>query len=227
MRRARHERYASVQELLPLEAIEGDVVRLRDGGCRAILRASSVNFALKSEAEQEAILAAYQRFLNALSYPLQLLVRVVPSDIEAYLARLHGHHTSDGGEAWAALARDHEAFVRRLGRERTLLDRRCYVVVPAEPRLGAAPGLRWPWRRAAQEDERRRDLLVARRQLTARCSELEQGLAACGIRATRLDGDALLELWQATLGGRDAVRAGSLAPATPVLAAPRTGLARA
>lgn len=227
MRRDRHGRYASVQELLPLEAIEGDVVRLRDGGCRAVLRAGSVNFALKSEAEQEAILAAYRRFLNALSYPLQLLVRVVPTDVEAYVARLEGGRTRDRGEVWAALARDHEAFVRRLARERTLLERRCYVIVPAEPRAGVTPGLRWPWRRTARADERRRDQLVARRQLTARCAELEQGLAACGIGATRLDGDALLELWQETLGGRDAGPAWRPPPTTLVLAAVRTGLARA
>ena len=75
--RHRRRRLASVQELLPLDEIAGDVLRLRGGDYRAVLQAGSVNFALKSETEQESILAGYRRFLNGLAYPLQVLVRVV------------------------------------------------------------------------------------------------------------------------------------------------------
>ena len=80
-RRSGREPYASVQEQLPLEEIAGDVLELRSGDARAVLEAGSVNFALKSETEQEAILAGYRRFLNGLDYPLQVLVRVAPADI--------------------------------------------------------------------------------------------------------------------------------------------------
>ena len=73
---------AGVQEQLPLDDVVGDVVLLRSGSARAVLEASSVNFALRSEGEQEAILAGYRRFLHSLDYPLQLLVRVVPADVE-------------------------------------------------------------------------------------------------------------------------------------------------
>ena len=86
----RRGRPASVQEQLPLQEIRDDVVRLRGGEDRAVLETGSVNFALRSEPEQEAILAGYRRFLNGLDYPLQVLVRVVPTDVERYLAGLRG-----------------------------------------------------------------------------------------------------------------------------------------
>ena len=54
-RRHKNQSPASVQEQLPLEAITGDVVRLRSGDYRAVLQTGSVNFALKSELEQEAM----------------------------------------------------------------------------------------------------------------------------------------------------------------------------
>ena len=50
-------RVASAQDLLPLDEIVGDMIRLRGGECRAVLQAGCVNFALKSESEQQAILA--------------------------------------------------------------------------------------------------------------------------------------------------------------------------
>ena len=200
--RSRHSkgrRLASVQELLPLEEIAGDLLRLRGGDYRAVLQAGSVNFALKSEAEQEAILAGYRRFLNGLAYPLQVLVRVVPTDVEGYLAGLRDARA--GTDTLRRLAQDHEAFVRRIARERTLLDRRFYVVVPAG--MDGAferKGLSWPWRRGTGRERLRSDLIAARRKLAFRCGEVNQGLASFGVTTRRLDGEALAALWRATLG---------------------------
>ena len=216
----RHKRNApaSVQEQLPLEAITGDVVRLRSGDYRAVLQTGSVNFALKSEAEQEAILAGYRRFLNALAYPLQVLVRVVPTDVERYLAGLCGSHASRGDTMLRRLAADHEAFVRGIARERTLLDRRFYVIVPAG--MDGSPERRrpgWPWlprRGAAGRQES--DLVAAARRLSFRCGELIEGLGAFGVEARRLDGEQLVGLWRDALGARTAARRGELVP-TPVV----------
>ncbi len=221
--RARH---ASVQATLPLEAIAGDIVRLRGGDCRAILEAGSVNFALKSEAEQEAILAGYRRFLNGLSYPLQLLVRIVPTDVEGYLAGLRGDHRRDGRDATDAsrrLAADHETFVRTVARERSLLDRRCYVIVPAG--TGGTferTGIAWPWRRRKPGREAATQL-ASSRALTFRCAEVAQGLAAIGVTTRRLEGADLIGLWHASLAGTavaarsDGSQPPAHAAATPVL----------
>lgn len=197
-RHSKGRRLASVQELLPIEEIAGDLLRLRGGDFRAVLEAGSVNFALKSETEQEAILAGYRRFLNGLAYPLQVLVRVVPTDVEGYLGGLGDARS--GADVLRRLAQDHEAFVRRIARERTLLDRRFYVVVPAG--IDGAferKGLGWPWTRGARP-EQRSDLIAARRTLAFRCGEVAEGLGSFGVTTRRLDGQELAALWRATLG---------------------------
>ncbi len=215
-------RPASVQELLPLEEISGDVVRLRGGGCRAVLEARGVHFALKSEPEQEAILAGYRRFLNGLAYPLQVLVRVVPADIEGYLSGLGG--ALGGTETLRRLARDHEAFVRRIASERTLLDRRFYVVVPAEadgaPERGW-PGVRRLLRPGGQSPRQQSDLTRARRTLAFRSGEVAQGLGAFGVSTRRLGEGELVALWRAALGGGGVGTAGDEPPvAAPVVTSP-------
>lgn len=213
---SRHrKRLASVQELLPLDEIAGGVLRLRGGDYRAVLQAGSVNFALKSETEQEAILAGYRRFLNGLAYPLQVLVRVVPTDVEGYLAGLRTARS--GTETLRRLALDHEAFVRRMARERTLLDRRFYVVVPAG--MDGAferKGLRWPWRSSARQGQERSDRIAAQRKLAFRCGEVMQGLGSFGVTARRLDGGELAALWRETLGGS----ASASSRRTPLVATP-------
>ena len=208
---------ASVQEVLPLEGIAGGVVCLRGGGYRGVLEASGVNFALKPESEQEAILASFRRFLNGLDHPLQVLVRVVPADVEGYLAGLG--EAGRGTETLARLRRDHEAFVRRIARERTLLDRRIHVVVPAEPQGARGPAhpawrdLLRPRRRGAGAGRPSDDLARARRTLAFRCDEVERGLGALGVACRRLHGEELAELWRSAVGG---AAAGPTGVATPV-----------
>ena len=120
------------------------------------------------------------------------------------------------------LALDHEVFVRRIARERTLLDRRFYVVVPAG--MDGAferTRLRWPWR-GAQRERQRNDLVAASRKLAFRCSEVLQGLGSFGVVGRRLDGEELAALWRATLGAVP-VGVSRRAPlvATPVVIRPQ------
>lgn len=193
-------RHGSVQELLPLEEIVEGVLCLRGGEYRAVLQTQSVNFALKSEQEQEAVMAAYRTFLNALSHPVQMLVRVLPTNVEPYLQGFRANVTARANsDPIRRLAVDHELFVRRLARERTLLERRFYLVVPSGHGTGQDhAGVPWPWRRSnRQRDEQQ--LATAAAQLDARCHELSQGLTAFGIASHRLRSEDLAELWAACL----------------------------
>ena len=64
----------SMQKHLEINEIKEDVIVLKDGTLRAILLASSINFSLKSEDEQNAIIAAYVNFLNTLDFSIQFLI---------------------------------------------------------------------------------------------------------------------------------------------------------
>lgn len=216
-------KHGSVQDLLPLEDIVEGVLCLRGGEYRAVIQAQSVNFALKSEEEQEAVMAGYRSFLNSLSHPVQMLVRILPTNVEPYLAGFRSNVTAQANsEAIRRLALDHETFVRRLARERTLLERRFYVVVPSgETNASVTAAIRWPWRR----NGRRRDdqqLAVAAAQLTARCQEIAQGLTSFGVTSRRLESEELAELWAACLCSQVSQLSPSLiAGARPVVAATR------
>src|SRR2546422_1093947 len=142
-------RLPSVQTAhLGIESIDEGVLHLAGGQLRAILEVSSVNFGLKDELEQEAIVAGYAAFLNSLSYPVQLLVRVAAIDIEAYLADLERRLPYAGLDRGSELGLDHIAFLRRLAQRRTLLERRFFFLLPRPPprppRRQILPGWVWP-----------------------------------------------------------------------------------
>ena len=189
-------RRASVQaSRLGIQAIHHGVVELTGGEYRAVVEVSGAARPSEDEARLEALLAGFAACLNGLSYPIQILVRATPVDLTRYVAALEerGRHFVDG--QLADLAHDHAAFVQGLARQRTLLERRFYVVLPAEsgPRDNWLARLRRP-RDAAIEDPRRD---AARRQLTFRCEEIGRQLARCGLGVRRLADLELAQLYLA------------------------------
>lgn len=187
--------HASIQSVrLGIQAIEMDVVQLNGGEFRAVLEVSGTAGPFDDDARTEGLLAGFATFLNGLSYPLQIVVRASPVDLSRYLSTLEerGRHVLDG--QLADLAHDHAAFIQGLARQRTLLERRFYVVVPAEntPRAGFFSRFR---RHTTELDEPRRE--AARRQLTFRCDDVSRQLARCGLSARRLGDLELAQLFLA------------------------------
>jgi hypothetical protein len=183
-------RLSSAQAIhLGLEGIEDDAIVLGGGERRAVLEAGSLNFALQGDREREATVAGFAAFLNGLTFPIQVLVRVLPVDVATYLETLE-HRARQLAGPLADLAYDHVAFVRRLARNRTLLERRYYVVVSARLENTNA-GRRWPFGTTRQDPV---DVDAIRRQLTHRCAEIERQLQRCGISAHRLANTDLVRL---------------------------------
>ena len=79
---------SSTERYLPFSEIRDNVIIMKDGSSRMVLRIHALNFNLKSTEEQDAILMSYQRFLNSLNFPIQIIVRSLKVDIEAYINRL-------------------------------------------------------------------------------------------------------------------------------------------
>src|SRR3989338_5767318 len=79
---------AATQLHLRIAEIRDSTVVLKNGGLRGVLKISSMNFNLKSEAEQNAIIYSYQSFLNTLEFPIQIVIRSRKLDLDKYLDKL-------------------------------------------------------------------------------------------------------------------------------------------
>jgi len=78
----------STQNFVPIKEIRDGIVVLKDNSLRLLLMASSLNIALKSTAEQEAVLLQFQNFLNSLDFSIQFFLQSRKLDIRPYIARL-------------------------------------------------------------------------------------------------------------------------------------------
>ena len=187
----------SIQLRLDLESVAHDVARFGSGAHAhrlAVLDVTGADQSLASadDAQQEELLAGRTQFLNAQLTDFQVLVRAEPVDLSGHLERVRGQALGLP-EALQRLAFDYIAFVRTLAHQRTLLERRCYVVLPVpEQATGAVgPGVlgglrRWLGRRPTVDDALV-DADVAR-QLVARCDQAARDLGRSGLQTRRLTG---------------------------------------
>ncbi len=115
---------------LPATAIHpGGPVSLGGDGAVAVAAASTVNFALRTPAEQQALTAAFGRWLNSLQHPAQILIRAHRIDLSAMVAELRDNAPALPHPALERAALGHAAFLERLAEERDLLARQVLVTV--------------------------------------------------------------------------------------------------
>jgi hypothetical protein len=98
-------------------------VDLGSAGAALICRASSINFALRSETEQRALVEGLARLLNALDAPLVFLVRSNRADLRGLIEAIEERAGGLPHKALEAAAREHAAFLRSLAARRDALSR--------------------------------------------------------------------------------------------------------
>lgn len=121
---------ASTQEFLEIEDIIDDLILLHDGSCVLIIETTAVNFGLLSEKEQEALIYAYSGTLNSLSFPIQIYLRSKHKDISAYLKQLEEAEVKQTNPILARRINHYRDFVASTVKERNVLDKKFYVVIP-------------------------------------------------------------------------------------------------
>jgi hypothetical protein len=191
---------ASTQAYLNIAEIKDGVIVLKDGSMRAVLMTSALNFALKSGGEQDAIIFAYQRFLNSLTFPVQILVQSRRLDLDYYTEKLGKRAEEQDTELIKLQILEYVEFIKRLISVTNIMDKRFYVVVPFFP-PGTEPvkglGKMFSSKGAAQAEQKSKDEQFERGkvQLMQRVEQTASGLGGIGLRAVTLNTEELVELF--------------------------------
>lgn len=190
---------AATKKTLSIGEIRNDVVIMRDGTLRAVLIVSSINFALKSNDEQQAIISAYMQFLNSLTFPLQIVVQSRKMDISKYLTKLQKVEKEQTNDLLRMQIADYRKYIGELVEIGDIMSKRFYVVVPYDP-LSDKQKSFWsrlqdlfaPTSLVRLSEER---FAKRSRDLNQRVGHVSGELSSIGLAVSRLDTQALIELY--------------------------------
>ncbi len=189
----------STQKYLDISEFRNDIVVMKDGTLRGVLMVSSMNFFLKSEDEQNAIIQGYRQFLNAIDFPMQILVQSRRFDISKYIARLDEMEKKQTNDLLKLQIADYRQFIGELVEMGNIMDKKFFVVVPYDPLSDSKRGFFHQIKEvfsAAGEIRLRQDAFARRRHvLDQRLNTVAAGLRSMGLNVQMLDTQALIELF--------------------------------
>ncbi|MBI1984704.1 MAG: hypothetical protein HYS60_01165 [Candidatus Wildermuthbacteria bacterium] len=185
---------SSTQDFLEVEEIKEGVLVLKDNTVRGVLLASSQNFALKSDDEQQAIIYQFQNFLNSLDFPTQIVIQSRRLNITGYIESLKTLEQQQQNKLLKIQTADYRQFVEQLIKGGSIMAKNFFVAVPfsrLETTQEPGTGFRAPKVAGRVSDE---EFERMRNQLWQRMEFVALGLRRAGIQSAALNTEELIEL---------------------------------
>lgn len=166
----------SARNQINIKEVRDNILVLSDNNYRSILSVSSLNFELQSDEEQDVLIDNFQSFLNSLTTPLQILIRIRELDIEKYLENIQLSRIDEKEEIYKDQLKYYSSFIRKLISGNKILSRKFYVVIPYD-------------NKAVNE------FYIAKEQLMLEQEIIIKGLEKIGMSARQISGLEILDLF--------------------------------
>jgi hypothetical protein len=128
---AQNQYQSTTQKFLDIYDVTNNLVILKNGTVSFVLAVSAMNFGLLAEAEQDAVIYTYAALLNSLNYPIQIIIQSQTKDATNYLNLLKQQEQKASTDNKKERIAQYRHFVTNLIKERNVLDKKFYCIVPA------------------------------------------------------------------------------------------------
>lgn len=167
---------SSSRRQLAIEGVEDGILMLPGFRYRRVLHVSSINFELKSEAEQDALIETYQSFLNSLGCSIQILVRTREMDMATYVSDLRQRLQGETEAVYRDQLEEYCCFIQSLINNNRILSRKFYVILQ-------------------YDGDQSVDFAIVQDQLSQLTEIATKGLARLGMQSQSLSSLAVLDLF--------------------------------
>ncbi|MDP4008221.1 MAG: hypothetical protein Q8P68_03460 [Candidatus Peregrinibacteria bacterium] len=192
----------STQQHMEIAEIRDNTLVLKNGGIRTILKTSSINFNLKSEAEQNSIVYSYQGFLNSLEFPIQVLVRSKKLEIDEYIEKIRGLGEKQQNSLLKKQTYEYAEYIQKLVEYADIMEKEFYVIVPYDPSRAEKKGVLREFLSFMKTKDnvieikrRHSEFEQLKKGLSQRVNVVKTGLEQCGLKVDELTTHELIELF--------------------------------
>lgn len=195
----------STEQFVEIADIRDNVVILKNGSLRAVIEVSAINFELRSEDEQIAIVQNFQRFLNSVDFPLEIVMTSRRLNIDDYLKLVSESINTTENELIKIQAMEYSKFINELSELANIMEKRFFVVVSfyvsglstsvsSGGFLDSLKGVLGPIRQSSVKLSEEY-FQTAQNQLLQRVELIYEGLIGLGVRTNLLKKEELMSLF--------------------------------
>ncbi|MFA5188476.1 MAG: hypothetical protein WC460_03885 [Patescibacteria group bacterium] len=190
---------SSTQKYLDIAEIREDTVILKDGTLRSVILCSSINFALKSEEEQNALIFGYIEFLNSLDHPMQIVIQSRKLEVDNYLRRLREAQRVQTNELLKIQIASYIDYIQELIEIGEIMTKKFFIIIPYNPLGDKTKSF---WSRLSEVFSASRSIKIKKEKflgykeaLNLRLANVQTNLKGMGLDSAVLDTQSLIELY--------------------------------
>lgn len=173
------------QDFLPFEDIRNSMIILPNHCYRAVIECSSLNYALKTDAERDQIEMSFQGFINSLTFPISFFLQTKVID-NTHRVKLLEEDIKTSLVEFPGLRRYAETFLEDMQNLNSKLgnnqQKKRYIIVPYDDAS------------ILEQLSDGEKAAYARKELINRCAVISQNLEAVGLTSHMMDNEELVEL---------------------------------
>ncbi len=169
-------RFGSAASQLGIKEVHDGIVSLVGNRYRTIIETSSVNFHLRSDTEQDALIENFRGFLNGLNCSLQIVIRTREVDIDSFTSAVDERLKQETNPIFRNQLKSYVKFIQTLVKDNRILSRRFYIVVP-------------------YDGNEKTEFRLAKEQLAIQSDIVIKGLQRMGMTAKLLNDIEILNLF--------------------------------
>jgi hypothetical protein len=163
------------RKLMGLRSIRASAVFLQDSRVLGVIKVKPINFGVLSAEDRDTVIYGFLEFLNALNFPIQIVMRSVNLDLEDYLRHLKRRIVQRDDKVALAYYEHFAEFMRSYIKVNKINDRHFYVVIPGQKKKTEKETIDY---------------------LETQCSEIMGRLSLSGIVSERMNDRQLLNFYK-------------------------------
>jgi len=197
-KKANNQKISSTEKYLFISSIRDDTVVLKNGGLRAVLLTSSINFSLKNEDEQKGVVQGYIALLNSIDFPLQICIQSRKLNIDSYLRKVDERYNKEDNDLMKVQLKEYKNYIIELLDLGDIMSKKFYIIIPYEP---GSSSVKKSFGTQLSEilsptkviNLNKEKFDKYKNELERRVTMINAGLNGMGLSAVRLDTQGLIE----------------------------------
>ena len=119
--------YKDIKDWFPIKSIKENTIYLKNGKSINLFKIEPINFKLKSDLEQIAILEAYKHFLKLCNFNMQIIIQTDNIDLEKHFLKIEKFKKENS--ELSDMAEDYKKLIKNIAKERESISRKFYIAV--------------------------------------------------------------------------------------------------
>ncbi|MCK4918421.1 MAG: TraC family protein [Candidatus Pacebacteria bacterium] len=184
------------QDFVTVKEIRDGVIIQKDGSLSTILMVSSINLALKSADEQQAIIMQFQHFLNSIEFPVQVFIQSQKLDIRPYVTMMEDRQKQQVNELIKIQTKEYINFIKSFTNKTNIMTKSFFIIVSYNPPMVNTKkgfGL-FSSKKETVSKKISNEFEENQTQLEQRANIIKSGLTRTGVRLVRLGTEEIVEL---------------------------------